>query len=68
MSLSAARHVWEERNAYRIPVWKPQEKDLLGELGLDGRVTVEWILEYLNRRALTALMWLRIAARNTVVD
>jgi hypothetical protein len=28
-------------NTYRISVWKSQEKDLLGELGLGGRVIVE---------------------------
>jgi len=41
MNLSVARHVWEETNTYRVSVWKPQEKDLLGELELDGRVIVE---------------------------
>jgi hypothetical protein len=41
MNLSVAHHVWEETNTYKVSVWKPQEKDLLGELGLDGKVTVE---------------------------
>jgi hypothetical protein len=39
-------HVWgEERGAYRILVGKPERKNPLKELGVDGRILLEWIFK-----------------------
>jgi hypothetical protein len=34
----------EIRNAYRILVGKPEEKNPLEDLGVDGRITLRWII------------------------
>jgi len=37
--------IGETRSAYRILVGKPEERDHLEDLGVDGRITLEWILD-----------------------
>jgi hypothetical protein len=32
------------RNAYKVFVLKPEGKRQLGDLGLDGKIILEWIL------------------------
>ena len=36
--------IWEKRNAYRVLVGKPEEKSPPGNLGVDGRIILKWIL------------------------
>jgi hypothetical protein len=37
--------VGEVRNAYRIPVGRPEQKRSLEDLGINGRIIVEWTFE-----------------------
>jgi hypothetical protein len=42
-----ARHIacmGEMRNAYKILVRRPEGRDHLEDLGIDGRISLEWIL------------------------
>jgi hypothetical protein len=32
------------RNAYRILVGKPKGRDQFGDLGVDGRIILKWVL------------------------
>ena len=38
----------------------PEGKNLLENLGVDGRTVVKWVLNSLVRRAWTGSIWLRI--------
>jgi hypothetical protein len=40
----AAARMDELRNAYNILVGKPEGKNHLGDLGVDGRIISEWVL------------------------
>jgi len=35
----------ELRNAYKILIGNPEGRDHLGELGVDGRIILKWILK-----------------------
>jgi hypothetical protein len=37
-------HIKKMRNAYKILVEKPEGKDHLEDLGVDNKITLEWIL------------------------
>jgi hypothetical protein len=45
--------------AYRILVGHLREGDCLEDLGVDGRIILEWILNKLVGRTWTGLIWLR---------
>jgi hypothetical protein len=49
----------EKRSAYRILVGDLREGDHLGDTGVDGRITLKWILKKWDG-AWTGLSWLRI--------
>jgi hypothetical protein len=46
--------------SYNILVGKPKEKSHLKELGVDGKIILEWILGKLGRRVWTGFIWLGI--------
>ena len=50
----------EERGAYRILVWKPQERDHWGDLGVDGWIILGWISRRWDVGMWTGLGWPRI--------
>jgi hypothetical protein len=37
--------VWERRCAYTILVGKPERRDHVEDLGIDGRIILKWIFE-----------------------
>jgi len=43
-------HVWRRRNEYRVLAGKPEAKDHLEDLGVDGKMTLNWILRKEYRR------------------
>jgi hypothetical protein len=51
--------IGDSRNVYRM-VAKPEKKNLLEDLGLDGRIILRWIVSKLDLRAWTRIMWLMI--------
>jgi hypothetical protein len=50
----------EMRNTYNILAGKPEEKNYLDDLGVDGRIIREWILGKSRGRVWTGFIWLRI--------
>jgi hypothetical protein len=48
------------RNAYIILLEKPKGKNHLGDIGIDGRIILEWIFENQGRKLWTGFVWLRI--------
>jgi len=50
----------EMRNAYIILLEKPKGKNHLGDIGIDGRIILEWIFENQGRKLWTGFVWLRI--------
>jgi hypothetical protein len=38
----------ERRGMYRVMVWKPEERDNLGDPGLDGSIILRWIFRRWN--------------------
>jgi hypothetical protein len=48
----------ETRNAYRILVGKLERKRPL-DLGVGGKIILEWILETQGRKVQTRFIWLR---------
>jgi hypothetical protein len=61
--LKWARHIAcmeEMGNAYSILVGKPEGKRHLQDLGIDGRVILEWILGKQFEKVWSRIMWLRI--------
>jgi hypothetical protein len=49
----------EIRNVYKILVGKP-EPDYLGDLGIDGKRVLEWILGKWGGKVWTGFIWYRI--------
>jgi len=52
--------MWEGRHIYRVLVGKPEGKDHLGDLGVDGRMILRWIFRKWDVGAWTGTSWLRI--------
>jgi hypothetical protein len=44
---------------YRVLVGKPEGGDYLEDLGVNGRIILQWILKKWGGEALTGLIWLR---------
>jgi len=49
--------MWEDRNAYRVTAGKPEVKDHMDDLGVDGRTVLNQILKKYQARAWTGLIW-----------
>ena len=43
----------ESRGVYRVVVRKPEERDHLGDTGIDGRIILRWIFRKQNVRVWT---------------
>jgi hypothetical protein len=52
--------VGEMRNAYKILVRKPEERNLSEDLSVAGRIILEWILGKVGRKVWTGFVWLRM--------
>jgi hypothetical protein len=39
---------------------KPKERDHFEDVGIDGRIILDWILEKLDGKVRTGFIWLRI--------
>jgi hypothetical protein len=50
------------RNSYKILVGKPEVKDHLKVLGIDGKITLKWILGKRDGKVWTGCIWLRIGS------
>jgi hypothetical protein len=48
------------RNTYRILVRKLKVRDRSEDLGIDGKVTFEWVLGKSGGKVQTKLIWLKI--------
>jgi hypothetical protein len=53
-------HVREMRNAYKILDGKPERNRQLEDIGVDGKIILEWILGKWGRKMWTGCIWLRI--------
>jgi hypothetical protein len=54
-------HVWEIRQVPTEFWWGYlRERDQLGDLGVDGRVIIDWIFKKLDAQAWTGFIWLRL--------
>ena len=47
----------DRRGAYRVLVGKPEGRNHLEDLGIDGRTILKWILEKWDGEAWTELLW-----------
>ena len=50
----------EKRGVHRVLVGKPEEKNSLGEAGVDGRIIIRWIFRKWDCLVWTRSSWLRI--------
>jgi uncharacterized membrane protein YeaQ/YmgE (transglycosylase-associated protein family) len=50
----------ERRGACKVLVWKPEGKDHLENLGIEGSVISKWIFKKWDAVAWTGLIWLSI--------
>jgi hypothetical protein len=57
----------EDRDVYRVLVGKPEGKNHLKELGVDGRLILRWIFRKLDVGVWTGSSWLRIERGATAV-
>jgi hypothetical protein len=53
--------------ANKILVRKPEEKDMLGELGVDGRIILKLILKNYDVRMWTRFVWFRIESSSRLL-
>jgi hypothetical protein len=49
-----------DEKTYQNFIRKPEGKGTLGHLGVDGRITLEWILGKYGGNLWTGFIWLRI--------
>jgi hypothetical protein len=49
-----------DENSYKILVGKSERKNHSEDLGVDGRIILEWILQKQSGKVWTGLIWLRI--------
>jgi hypothetical protein len=50
----------EMRNSYRILVEKPEGKYEAEDMGVGGRIILEWVLEEWGGKMWSGLIWLKI--------
>jgi len=55
------------RNAYNILVGKPERKRPCGNLGIDGRIILEWFLGKYGGKVWTGCIWLRIGTSDRLL-
>jgi len=55
-----ATYTGERRSAYRVLVGKPEGKNHLEDLGIDGRIILKSFFRNVDGGAWTELIWLRI--------
>jgi hypothetical protein len=48
------------RNLYNILIGEPERRDHLENIGVKGKIILEWIFEKQDGRVWIGLMWLRI--------
>ena len=56
-------HMWERRGVrvrYRVLVEKPEERDQLGDPGVDGKIILRWIFRKWDVEVRTESSWLMI--------
>ena len=54
-------HMGERRGIYRVFMGKPEERDHLGDPGVDERIILRWIIRKQDVGVWTGLSWLRIS-------
>jgi hypothetical protein len=53
-------YMGEMRSAYKVFVRKPEGRDYLEGIGIDGRIILKWILGKYDRKLRTEFNWRRI--------
>jgi hypothetical protein len=65
--LGHVAHMGEKRNAYVVLVRKHEGKNRLEDLGIAGRIMLEWILKNQDGRSWTKVMWLSIVTSDKLL-